>query len=276
LGLFLGVPNGWGEFKQECLDLAAQYNQTLGPQSIPTPPNSEWGWSQHSTVEDCTLNQLWFNRCIKVFTILFSYINFLPIPWRLSIMHHVTCSGRECEAGCDFYGRPTDALWFNIPRKTRLYIAILLNLAWIFHFWSLAMHIVWYTYVQGQTWPGAFWQNLPFVSSIIFAICGGVMQGKAQDVVQKARPDLYPPKMETHIKIAVQKWLEQKKLDSCQSYLCCLCKKVPGEARLIDILRTEMAEFKEKHQELQAKGMVPGTNALTGCDGIAATGRQNV
>ena len=222
-------------------------------------------------------------------------------------MHHVTCSGRECEAGCDFYGRPTDALWFNIPRKTRLYIAILLNvreaasralfvllvirfcrpccasqamgcgaqakafgrlagaahptdtdgihslvcashhdapawwqLAWIFHFWSLAMHIVWYTYVQGQTWPGAFWQNLPFVSSIIFAICGGVMQGKAQDVVQKARPDLYPPKMETHIKIAVQKWLEQKKLDSCQSYLCCLCKKVPGEARLIDILRTEV------------------------------------
>ena len=68
LGLFLGVPNGWGEFKQECLDLAAQYNQTLGPQSIPTPPNSEWGWSQHSPVEDCTLNQLWFNRCIKVFT----------------------------------------------------------------------------------------------------------------------------------------------------------------------------------------------------------------
>jgi len=275
LGLFFGVPNGGSEWRPRCAELFALYNQTTTPQSIPTPPNSEWGWAQNSEVTDCSLNQLWFNRCIKGFTILFSYINFLPIPWRLSILHHVTCSKRSCEPGCDFYGRPTDALWFNIPTKTRFHIALLLNGAYIFHFWSLAMHMVFQTYVQGQTWPGAFWQNFPFVSSIIMAIWGGVMQGKAEDTLQKARPDLYPPKMDTHIKIAISKWLEQKRKGG---WKCCFCCRMgEDDTPFIDILRAELAEFKEKTKDLaDKKGIVPGANALTGCDGIAATGKQTV
>ena len=58
------------------------------------------------------------------------------------------------------------------------------------------MHMVWRSYVEGQTWPGAFWQNFPFVLSIVFAVWGGVLQGKAEDAVVKARPDLYPPKLQ--------------------------------------------------------------------------------
>ena len=34
----------------------------------------------------CTDGQLWFNICIKVFTIVFSYINLLPVPWRFAIL----------------------------------------------------------------------------------------------------------------------------------------------------------------------------------------------
>jgi hypothetical protein len=214
----------------------------------------------------CNLNQYWFNACIKAFTILFSYINFLPIPWRWEAphgtppphphgtppphprgthpmavgppaphaslhvhpsCHHthaltvvrsrvallqylvlsarcgrlgmnahtvpppppwraateplslirsdlrcvcvcacvcaylrvcvctcaVFCSNRSSDAGVDFYGRPTDVLWFNIERRVRKRIAIGLNLAWICHFTSLTTHLVWPEYIQGQTWP---------------------------------------------------------------------------------------------------------------------------
>ena len=34
----------------------------------------------------CTDGQLWFNICIKVFIIVFSYINLLPVPWRFAIL----------------------------------------------------------------------------------------------------------------------------------------------------------------------------------------------
>ena len=68
LGLFLGVPNGWDDFRPACVDLAAAYNQTLHPTYIPIPPDAEWGWAKDAQVHDCTLNQMWFNRCIKAFT----------------------------------------------------------------------------------------------------------------------------------------------------------------------------------------------------------------
>jgi hypothetical protein len=65
----------------------------------------------------------------------------------------VFCSNRPSDAGVDFYGRPTDVLWFNIERRVRKRIAIGLNLAWICHFTSLTTHLVWPEYIQGQTWP---------------------------------------------------------------------------------------------------------------------------
>ena len=154
--------------------------------------------------------------CIKAFTFIFSYMNFLPIPWRLSIFneaffgrpmmddelkasaaddhrvphrlivlrmaarlfpsvnkcqrvsisvnechechrvplsategHRLPSSATECpechqmtdtrdcpQVGCDFYGRPTESLWFNLSRKDRRAITILLNVAWITHFAS--------------------------------------------------------------------------------------------------------------------------------------------
>ena len=52
---------------------------------------------------DCTLGQWWFNVCIKAFTIIFSYVNFLPIPWRLAIAHH--CLG-ACACASPLHFRP--------------------------------------------------------------------------------------------------------------------------------------------------------------------------
>ena len=132
LGLFLGVDNGWNEFSDECIEFARRYNHSLTPMYIPKPPGASWGWSRDAHIAGyCTANQFWFNVTIKAFVILFSYINFLPIPWRLAILHHVYCSKRGCRVGVDFYNRPTAALWFNIPVGRRKAIAVLLNLAYV-------------------------------------------------------------------------------------------------------------------------------------------------
>ena len=127
--------------------------------------------------------RFWFNLTIKSFVVLFSYINFLPIPWRLAILHHLTCTRRSCVAGCDFYGRPTNAMWFNLPVRTRRWIALWLNLAYIMHFVCLMEHIVYQSFLEGQTWPGGFAQNLPFVLSMIAAMTGGILQSKAEDAL---------------------------------------------------------------------------------------------
>lgn len=95
LGLFLNVDNGWDEVAPTCIACAAQKNLTLTNMMVPECPNLK-------TPNFCTINQEIFNLCIKTFVVLFSYINVLPIPWRLSIAHHVFCSHRSSEAGLDF------------------------------------------------------------------------------------------------------------------------------------------------------------------------------
>ena len=109
LGLYLGVENGMGIYFPECVALAQLFNQSLHPLYIPKPPNAEWGWSHYAEAHACTDNQFYFNLTLKIYVGLFSYINFLPIPWRLAILHHVTWNTchqrpRAYDVGHDFYG----------------------------------------------------------------------------------------------------------------------------------------------------------------------------
>ena len=256
LGLYLGVDNGWNHFHPSCVTLAERYNHSLSPLYIPKPPGASWGWSRTvGTTRYCTLNQWWFNCCIKVFVILFSYINFLPIPWRLAIAHHAVCSRRGCRIGRDFYGRPTQSLWFNLPVGRRRTIALLLNLAWILHFVCLLMHQVYVSYVEGQTWPGAFAQNLPFVLSIGCAIAGGVLQGKAEAALMAAKPEIYPPRPASFLSSALARWWKQRRRD--------------GEARgesLAGILRAEFAKMRAETARLKSARGFKWASSLTGID----------
>ena len=59
------------------------------------------------------------NVSIQILTALFSYITLFTIPWRFANAIHLSCSHRDCDAGCDFYGRPTRGIWFHIPPKKR-------------------------------------------------------------------------------------------------------------------------------------------------------------
>lgn len=147
------------------MELAALFNQTLSPKYIPTPPGSSWGWSRHHAGPNhCTLNQYYFNMAVKAFTIIFTYVNGIKIPWRLSIMHHAWFSirfrestaieGTDTRCGYDFYGRETDLSRFKFPRSTGRVISLLENLAILFHMLSLLFHLIYASYLEGQTWPG--------------------------------------------------------------------------------------------------------------------------
>ena len=67
-------------------------------------------------------SSLRFNVCIKVIIILLGYINFLPLPWRVAIgvdaVFPPKAAPRASDdppgVGLDFYGRPTEALWFHM------------------------------------------------------------------------------------------------------------------------------------------------------------------
>ena len=155
-------------------------------------------WLRHPCVQ---------NTCIKAFTVLFSYINFLPIPWRLAILHHSTCTRRDNRVGHDFYGRPTRAVWFLIRLRWRQWIASLLNLAWIFHFFSLAGHLAYPTYREGQTSPGSLVQNVPFVASLLCQIGAVVLQSMEEKRLKKSLPRGEPrPQLTRYLREAWSTW----------------------------------------------------------------------
>lgn len=196
LGLFLSVNNGWNEYYPECVALAELYNQTLTPKYIPEPPGVEWGWAVTFEGPDhCTLNQFYFNSAVKAFTVIFTYVNGIKIPWRLSILHHAWCSSRFRKSmlvegtenerrGYDFYGRETDLSRFKFTKGKGRIISVLENLAVIFHMLSLLGHLQYRSYLAGQTWPGAAMQNVPFVLSILCMVAGGIVEMRAHNAIK--------------------------------------------------------------------------------------------
>jgi len=199
LGLFFEIDNGWGKTRDVCLNSTGWNATEMKGTSVPML-DGEY------VTTFCNLNQWWFNTCIKAFVVLFSYINFLPIPWRVSCFHHVYCSRRPNEEGVDFYGRPTDALWFNLSKATRRKISLGLNLAWMCHFAALATHIVWPEYIEGTTWPHVLYHNLPEVLSLFFQISAASAQYRAEDRLIEEEPERFPPKPLTLVLSGWRKW----------------------------------------------------------------------
>ena len=149
--------------------------------------------------------------CIKVIMFLLTYINVLPIAWRVAI--GVDAWGDVCLAhgkleppGVDFYDRPTEAMWFHIPRHRRALIALLLNLSYVGHISAVVCTVVYWEYIETQTWPGMFAINLPAMTSIITIITAAVLQGNAEARLIAEQPERFPPPMIKYIKEAVREW----------------------------------------------------------------------
>lgn len=159
--------------------------------------------------------QYWSNWSFQYFTGLFSYLNGLTIPWRLSIVCHLlnlfpSQKKQSFSVGTDFYGRPTDAIWFHIPHKPRIMIASLLLTSAVTHFISQvsplsacnmhylpsvllllltstvttlisqATRIVYDTYDKTKDSPGSIAVNIPFFLSVLTAIAAGCVSPDMQ------------------------------------------------------------------------------------------------
>lgn len=188
------------------------------------------------TAEFCNLNHQVFNVCIKVILLILSYINLLPLPWRIAIFVDAWGDAwrKEIEPpGLDFYDRPTEAIWFHIPRHRRAVIACLLTLASVSHIvgCGFAIHPYW-AYIETQTWPGAMAANFPGLVSIISMIAAGVLQGKAEGKLIREQPLRFPPAPTKWLFEAWREWRSGK-----------------SGKPLLATLKSKMAEFKALQQE---------------------------
>jgi len=167
------------------------------------PPNS-LGMDEDQT-------KYWINVCIQVLTALFSYQNGMTIPWRLAIGFHASgCGHGPWRLGTDFYGRPTDAIWFHIPRKPRLWITALLLAALVMHFSTQTCRVIWYSYYLSNDTLGTIPTNLTFFGSIVLAIAAGCIQDaqekKLRAADKEAGTQRYPPTVEEALKEAIKRW----------------------------------------------------------------------
>jgi len=207
----------------------------------------------------CTEGQKWFNICIKVFTIVFSYINLLPVPWRIAILVDALSPMRRAwggvkapddAVGVDFYGRPTEAMWFHLPIAARRNIAICLNIGWVAHYISLVCHMAYWEYWTTQTLPGMLAVNLPFVTSILFPIIGGCIQGCAEAKVIADNPKRFPPSFNAYLSNAWKNY-KTELAEGSPSEPASLCARLCS-AGFIKHLKQAHAEMKKDQQEYEA------------------------
>ena len=98
-----------------------------------------WGSLGLGAPED---EQWWWITTNQVLTGLFSYLNAITLPWRLSCAVHLSCSSRVPRGvpavGLGFYGRPTEEMFFHILRAGARLIIVLLPASNVLHFLSQA------------------------------------------------------------------------------------------------------------------------------------------
>ena len=154
--------------------------------------------------------------------------------------------------GVDFYGRPSDSLWFHLPRKDRRHIAFWLLFALVSQAFAVFFHLYYSSYLGGQTWPGAFLQNVWLVFQFGGQIRAGIIQGRAEKQARLDHPKRFPPTFDTYVKAAFTRWRAEAKKQSKSPKLLC------GKDSFIKFLKEEAKQFQE---ETQKYGKI---DALTG------------
>ena len=133
-----------------------------------------------------------------------------PVTSVTSVTQVSRSSEGPAEVGLDFYGRPTEALWFHIPRAKRVQIALLLNLSSASHLCSLGFALHYWPYLQSQIWPGVFAINVPGVGSLACMCFAGVLQGREESKLLESQPHRFPPALAKYLKEAFWEWKSGK------------------------------------------------------------------
>ena len=95
--------------------------------------------------------------------------------------------------GLDLYGRPTDAIWFYLARRTRkrLIVAFLLNC--VFQYLNQATRIIFPDYESSNSWPGVLWVNIFFGLSFAMGIGAGIGQLLSESRLRSRLPQYFGP-----------------------------------------------------------------------------------
>merc|ERR1712178_127011 len=128
----------------------------------------------------------WTNWSIQVLCGLFTYPAIVNVPWVMSHSLHL-CS-KNSEAGHDFYGVPTDDIWFNVSvckRSACLFLKFLnITCQWV-NQWS---RVAYPTYEDANTYPGNFYCNVFFGASFLSGVIAAVIQLKVEARLRRIFP----------------------------------------------------------------------------------------
>ncbi len=150
------------------------------------------------------------NQCL---TGLFTYQNSLAIPWRLSVAAHLCSSTRSSEPGCDFYGRPTQAVFFHLPRRSRGITMTFLLAAIALHVASQILRGFYNTWDSSERGTGQILILITFVPSILCGLVGGAYQARELYRLHKANPERFPPSgAQVMIHSLRRRWRQGEKL----------------------------------------------------------------
>ena len=259
--VLFGLPMG-ALTEEDPLCNISQYNQSLVlfPGSSQYPPRvegvgaiTEFGMGYY-VARWCTPAQFWFNVCIKFFGFFLGYINLLQLPWTLSIFAHATCPRDVAnKVGVDFYGRASESLWFHLPQRKRAIVASLLVLSLGAQTLMIIFHLTWLSYLAGQTWPGAFLQNIWIPLQIGGQVGAQIVQGKEEAKLREQYPGRFPPAMDKYLKQAYNRWLDAH--GGKRGALLC------GEGAFLQFVRAEMADFQKESAKFGKVGALSGIQA---------------
>eukprot|EP00966_Prymnesium_polylepis_P162423 3754110-Prymnesium_polylepis.3 len=252
-GAWIALVLAWGSFLAFLLlgwTGIDPYNCPDQPGLLFNDANKNWTGSG-----ECVSAMDWFNVSIQVLTVLFTYVAIITLPWRVANAVHLRCSDRSCEVGHDFYGRPTDGVWFHTPLGPRMAIVRLLLLNTVFTLLAQLARLIWSDYTSSQTLPGAIFINLTFVPGIAFGIWSGAKQGAVEGQVRKAHPGQFPP---TLGEIASDKWRDWYEARRAR-------RSVAKEVKVMKAVRGTPTTVKEaaKRLEPQLPTLISGSRRST-------------
>jgi len=208
----------------------------------------------------CTPAQWWFNICCKYLSFYFGYVNMLPVPWTLSILIHSYYNrlGKDDEPpgeGVDFYGRPTESMWFHLPLKSRKTISMLNLIALLLQIPDCLFHaLIFWEYLEIQIWPGIVLTNLPLVGQLSMQVAAACLQVRAESRVRRAQPDRFPPTLGKYLSKAYSQWAMMHRHGELGRYwlddVCC------GPHSFMHFVKVELRQLKahqKAHQEKHGK-----------------------
>jgi len=170
------------------------------------------GWQamcNDPTRTDCDPRDWWYNWSIQVLNVLFTYMAVVSMPWRCINAIHLSggaCPRRSFEIGHDLYGRPTELIWFHIPRLHKALITAQLLGNCIAQFINQGTRIYYPDFDSQNKAPGSIWTNVFFGLSFFLAFTGVCCILHQEGKLRKEFPGRFGPGPVDTVKVLIDEY----------------------------------------------------------------------